>query len=217
MLPPSEMSEMHPDVCSGDLGRVIKLKSERNLRDDEKFYLLKYHFVPAKGYKFPNCTFNAQKQQFQMGWLNKYNGLIYSQSQDGGYCLFCVLFGQCEPSELEVLLNRSLTKFKNAIEKLNEHFVSKGRNPIVKLRSIAATVIFCGRQALAFRGHHEDRFEVSSDKPMRRGNFQFLLLFRIDAGDEVLKEHLFTCGHNATYVSKEIQNQIIHIMWKYYP
>ena len=37
------------------------------------------------------------------------------------------------------------------------------------------------------------------------------MLFHIDAGDEVLKEHLFTCGHNATYVSKEIQNQIIHI------
>ena len=51
MLSPSEMSEMHPDVCSGDLGRVIKLKLERNLRDDEKFYLLKHHFVPAKGYK----------------------------------------------------------------------------------------------------------------------------------------------------------------------
>ena len=49
MLPPSEMSEMHPDVCSGDLGRVIKLKLERNLRDDEKFYLLKHHFCSSKG------------------------------------------------------------------------------------------------------------------------------------------------------------------------
>ena len=55
------------------------------------------------------------------------------------------------------------------------------------------------------------RFEVGSDKPIRQGNFQTLLLFRIDAGDEVLREHLFTCGHNATNVSKEIQNQIIHI------
>ena len=63
-----------------------------------------------------------------MGWLNtKYNGLIYSKSQDGGYCLFCMLFGQCEPSvkELGILVNRPLTNFKNAIEKLNEHFFFK--------------------------------------------------------------------------------------------
>ena len=172
----------------------------------KSFISLSTTFVPAKGYKFPNRIFNAQKRQFQMGWLNKYNGLIYSKSQDGGYCLFCVLFGQCEPSvkELGVLVNRPLTNFKNAIEKLNDHFFSKDRkshraalekamaflavkeNKVVsidqqlsskraeivaqnrlKLRSIAATVIFCGRQALAFRGHHEDRFEVDSDKSMR--------------------------------------------------
>ncbi len=30
----------------------------------------------------------------------------------------------------------------------------------LKLRSIAATVIFCGRQALAFRGDDEDDFDV---------------------------------------------------------
>ena len=64
-----------------------------------------------------------------MSWLGKYNGLTYSQSLGGGFCLFCVLFGQCEPSvkELGVLVNRPLPNFKNAIEKLTEHFVSKGR------------------------------------------------------------------------------------------
>lgn len=33
-------------------------------------------------------------------------------------------------------------------------------NNRMKLRSIAATIILCGRQALAFRGYHEDRFDV---------------------------------------------------------
>ena len=35
--------------------------------------------------------------------------------------------------------------------------------------------------------------------------------FRVDAGDQLLKEHLETCKQNAMYTSKEIQNQIIII------
>ncbi len=64
-----------------------------------------------------------------MSWLNKYNGLTYSPSQDGGFCLYCY-FGQCERSvkELGILVNRPhrpLTNLKNAIEKLNKHFAIK--------------------------------------------------------------------------------------------
>ena len=31
--------------------------------------------------------------KFQRKWLDEYNGLVYSVSDDGGYCKFCVLFG----------------------------------------------------------------------------------------------------------------------------
>ena len=48
-----------------------------------------------------------------------------------------------------------------------------------------------------------------ADDSVNRGNFQALLKFRVDAGDQVLKEHLETASLNATYTSKEIQNQII--------
>ena len=83
----------------------------------------------------------------------------------------------------------------------------------LKLRSIAATVIFCGRQALAFRGHRDDRLALMDEAPesINHGNFQALLQFRIDAGDEVLKEHLKTAGRNAIYTSKEIQNEMITV------
>ena len=42
------------------------------------------------------------------------------------------------------------------------------------------------------------------DDSVNRGNFQSLLRFRVDAGDQVLKEHLGTASLNATYTSKEI-------------
>lgn len=80
----------------------------------------------------------------------------------------------------------------------------------LKLQSIAATVIFCGRQAIAFRGR-DDRSAVTNETTVNHGNFQALLQFRIDAGDQVLKDHLKTAGGNAIYTSKEAQNEMIAI------
>ena len=49
------------------------------------------------------------------------------------------------------------------------------------------------------------------DDSVNHGNFQALLWFQVDAGDQVLKEHLETASLNATYTSKEIQNQMISV------
>ena len=82
-------------------------------------------------------------------------------------------------------------------------------NNRAKLRSIAATIIFCGKQAISLRGHRDDWSTLLENNDNRAGNFQALLQFRIDAGDEVLKEHLLTAQHNAIYTSKTIQNEMI--------
>ena len=81
----------------------------------------------------------------------------------------------------------------------------------LKLSSITATVIFCGQQALAFRGYRDDGPVPLDDSTFNRRNFQALLKFRVDAGDEVLKEHIETSAHNAMYSSKETQNRMIVI------
>lgn len=86
-------------------------------------FLLKHHFVPSMNYHFPSRVINQRQRHFQNSWLDKYAGLVYSKSEDGGYCKYCVLFGRCESSvkELGVLVNRPLTNFKKASEKLAEH------------------------------------------------------------------------------------------------
>jgi len=62
----------------------------------------------------------------------------------------------------------------------------------LKLRSIAATVIFCGHQAIALRGHRDDWSMIDDDSAESScsGNFHALLQICIDAGDFVLKEHI---------------------------
>jgi len=84
-----------------------------------------------------------------------------------------------------------------------EKQVSKNRE---KLSSIVKTILLCGRQNIPLRGHRDD----SSDYDAKNcGNFQAMLDFRVDSGDEVLKQHFENAPRNATYRSKTIQNDLI--------
>ena len=80
-----------------------------------------------------------------------------------------------------------------------------------KLHSIIETIVFCGRQNIALRGHRDsgtDSEGVQSEGK-NHGNFRALLDFRVSAGDTVLAS---TGDKNATYISPDIQNQIIMIL-----
>ena len=52
-------------------------------------------------------------QHFQCSWLTTYNKLVYSESEDGGYFKFCLLFGRCGPTQqgnhVCLLISLSLT------------------------------------------------------------------------------------------------------------
>ena len=77
----------------------------------------------------------------------------------------------------------------------------------MKLKSILKTIIPCGQQNVALRGHKDDSRYL--DTSLNPGNFQVLLNFRIDSGDSVLKAHFETCPKNATNRSKTLQNELI--------
>ena len=121
------LSSIHFTVQSGDLNQVVILKQQRSLTDKEKLSILEDSFVPPSGYQFPTRIISGCKRHFQSGWLTKYNGLVYSESADGGFCKYCVTFAKCGPKvkELGVLVNKPLTNFKKATEKLDEHFHDK--------------------------------------------------------------------------------------------
>lgn len=75
------------------------------------------------------------------------------------------------------------------------------------LKSIIKCVIFCGKQNIALRGHRDDSRDYKSDQNC--GNFQRLLEFRCEAGDEILQQHFNECSKVATYRSKTVQNDVI--------
>ena len=65
------------------------------------------------------------------------------------------------------------------------------------LKSIIKTVIFCGKQNVALRGHRDDRKHLQ--QPGNHGNFHALLNFRIESGDKNLQKHLDNAPLNARY------------------
>ena len=77
-----------------------------------------------------------------------------------------------------------------------------------KIIPIMKTVVLCGPQNIAFWGHRGDGKHIA-DKSINSANFQALLEFRVDSGNEVLRQHFETAPKNATYRSKSIQNEII--------
>ena len=77
------------------------------------------------------------------------------------------------------------------------------------LRSILKAVVFCGRQNIALRGHHENKLATVEESKHVCNPGQALLRFGMDAGDQILREHLATAPRNPQYHSPTIQNDLI--------
>lgn len=81
------------------------------------------------------------------------------------------------------------------------------------LRSIVETIIFCGRNNIALRGHRDSGTDVEVyGEQSNHGNFWALMNFRVSAGDTHLRDHLQRAARNATYTSPDTQNQLINIL-----
>ncbi|KAL4148749.1 hypothetical protein QTP88_002913 [Uroleucon formosanum] len=80
-----------------------------------------------------------------------------------------------------------------------------------KIIPIIETIIFCGRQGLALRGHNDSGIiSLQNSQIYNDGNFRESLRFKVEAGDKNLANHLETAPRNATYLSPEIQNEVIN-------
>ena len=60
-----------------------------------------------------------------------------------------------------------------------------------------SSVIFCGKQNIALRGHMESS---TGNNSKNQGDFLALLDFRAE-GDEIIAKHLSKWARNATYTS----------------
>lgn len=186
---------------------------------------------------------NGRNRSFQRLWLTTYPWLVYSKSQDGGYCLPCVLFSPPGAGNRGVLVKTPFKRWTKVSDVCRGHSTAKyhldaqvaydnfkttaaqpektvaaqldqkKRETIAKnrslLKSLSKTVYLCGRQGIALHGHRDDS---TAHPDANHGNFLELLRFRIDGGDEVLRDHFASHQRNASYSSKTVQNQLLTII-----
>ena len=99
---------------------------------------------PSSTYQFPLLEYGKQKRSFQHRWLTRYNGLVYSELDQGGDCKFCVLFGESASSVAGILVSRPLTNLQKASEKLREHFegIGSGKAKKYHLQAVEKAELF---------------------------------------------------------------------------
>lgn len=105
---------------------------------------------------------------------------------------------------------KSSKSVKTILNKKSMAIIDKNKKRLVP---IIKSIIFCGHNNLPLRGHRDDgQLEINSAINGDQGVFRSLLAFRLDSGDEILREHLENCTKNATMISKTVQNEIIEVI-----
>ncbi|XP_065678112.1 uncharacterized protein LOC136093121 [Hydra vulgaris] len=173
-------------------------------------------FIPNSSFVFPIFG-EKKKRSFLHKWLLEYSWLAYSQIEDGAYCLPCTLLGSRIPNNTSIInFIRKPFKIWVDIDNQRKKLIISNRN---KLIPIIKTIIFLGRNDIAFRGHRDDskyypEIGETCKNNIGIGNFVELLNFRIEAGDKVLEHHIRSAPKNATYISKTTQNELIECCGK---
>ena len=78
-----------------------------------------------------------------------------------------------------------------------------------KLIPIIQSIRFCGRQQISLRGHRDSGRIDLKEPENNNGNFRALLRYRVNSGDEYLKDQLLNSGGKSMYTSLVVQNELI--------
>ncbi|CAF1525372.1 unnamed protein product, partial [Rotaria sordida] len=187
---------------------------------------------------YPN---NADKRSFQSSWYKERPWLEYSIKNDMCYCYYCRYFSCNRSINYDAFTTTGFNNWKRSLEtnggllkhsqsqlhitstKNYESYVLRQRNNssvinqldagrVIHIRKnrdrlikICSTLHFLARQMISFRGHREN------SQSSNQGNFMELLRWSATS-DPVVKSVLEDSAGNASYLSHDIQNELIHIM-----
>ena len=117
--PPPKVPRLEPSLSMAM--DIAEFRKRENVADHEKYQFINHHFSPDMKYKFPKSSTTGRSFQYQ--WLVRYTWLKYSEQEDGGYCLPCVMFYASKNfrAQAGVLVSYAFTNFKHAIETFKKH------------------------------------------------------------------------------------------------
>ena len=102
-----------------DIG-TYSTRDVSKMSDNDRLWLLDNAFRPEVTYRYPHKEEYGKKRSFQSSWLNEFPWLCYSESCNGGFCVFCFLFAK-HHLPLGQLVTSAMTNFTRAKVTLLEH------------------------------------------------------------------------------------------------
>nr|XP_047145808.1 zinc finger MYM-type protein 1-like [Hydra vulgaris]XP_047145866.1 zinc finger MYM-type protein 1-like [Hydra vulgaris] len=122
----SSLKKLSSEPCSEFDIACFRSKAS-TLKDLQLKNLIRNVFVPDETYSFPKTN----RRSFKLIWLKQFSSLSYSPSEDGAFCLCCVLFGYKYPSKASRCKNLYSQPFKywpDAVCTFNRHYHGKKGN-----------------------------------------------------------------------------------------
>ena len=101
-------NRINPNAANFDIGMI---KNEK-LNDPIKYKILPNKWSFDKDYIFPKDKNKANKA-FNYSWLTLYSWLRYSISDDGCYCIYCLLFQEKNEKGSSVFANVPFRNWAN--------------------------------------------------------------------------------------------------------
>ena len=72
----------------------------KDFSNAEKLRMLKNIAIPHQFFNFPITKTSHRNLRFQYRWFIRFKWLAYSQSENGAFCKYCVLFGSKAGAEV---------------------------------------------------------------------------------------------------------------------
>ena len=104
-------AETNDDAASTSRSKSIQPNNldlafdKSNVDDQQKLFLLKTKWDIPSSFVFPLTDIRGTKRRFNRSWLEKYKWLRYSESENGVFCLCCVLFSSSEHAFVKNFVN----------------------------------------------------------------------------------------------------------------
>lgn len=173
------------------------------------------------------------KRQFSVDWLEKYDWLRYSVSENSVYCAPCILFGASSPKE-KTFINTPVSKWSNLGKYIKRHTEPGSSHHSCCASASSFMKIIEGKQASITAQLSRNKVEtVAKNRQVLRSvieviilcgrqniplrghddnNSNFTVLLKDKANrDEILKTHL-SSKSKVTYTSPMIQNELITLL-----
>ena len=99
-----------------DIGRLLARRGAgEGVSDSEKLaYLKNGNGAVDRSFAFSKRFLNGCQQQFTAKWLDEYQWLTYSASEDKGFCVPCALFHRNRSPDVGQLITKPMTNWTRA-------------------------------------------------------------------------------------------------------